>query len=740
MKIFGGYVLACFIIAVVAFANGQCAISAGTYVTPSAARACYETVFTPANGQARAVQALKYMADLYAFADISTDSGEPFFIEVDLRTELDRIASQVYINDYGLQVDFGTLYARLGDAHTVYSLPRPYKTFQCVFPFSFQMIANGTSSVMMQINSPTTPYSAILGTTYNGLVVNTINNIPAQQFWQQMGDAMGVARSSAVRFNNAIINGAAPWVNHLLPASDQITFTFSGPTAPLAVPLQCLARYSYANSSQFAHEVYPSSAYQDDYQTARLAEIMRSEEYQQADVVPMGKVDLEEMFNRDLHRKVLMETPLEHQNLQQQQQQEMQSGARNVGDPTELQLVQISPDGLFACWNWPQQQALVIRMASLSPNGWEGALKLLETLQLCIDFQVNNSIPNVLLDLRQDGGGYVCLWQMVVALLVPEWAGGNGTVCEPYDIRKGTAFSSDPATIESLGGGRILFNNQDIPVMNNSWFAPNVVRSLGKAYSPYTPRGFYPYCGTYWVTENPPTFQKLLVLSDGLCGSSCSALNSKLRYYGHSLVVTTGGNFGADFDSSSFSGGNVWAQESIVALFAETGSQLPPNFLLPSTARTAMNYNAMYMGSQQTWREFDPIFSDFTPLPLWNFQTDPLYRLTPMNYSEYLVNSGPTVALTSAAALFLSPLFEKTARQRALGSKYFSVPFETQGSLPVSLNVTGYVAAVIILVLFALLAVGVIVYLCWRSKKQPTSTGEEEHAVEPAKPQQYLAV
>ena len=80
-----------------------------------------------------------------------------------------------------------------------------------------------------------------------------------------------------------------------------------------------------------------------------------------------------------------------------------------------------------------------------------------------------------------------------------------------------------------------------------------------------------------------------------------------MRYHGNSRIVTVGGAYQEPMESSSFTGGNVldWTP------FVQSLPGTPGLSVLPTTASTRFNFNAMYAGSQPLWREFSPIYGDY---------------------------------------------------------------------------------------------------------------------------------
>jgi hypothetical protein len=78
---------------------------------------------------------LRNLIKLYAFGDLASHSGYPFYIQVDLEAELDEIETKNYTSDWEFESDIVRLFNRLGDAHTLFYGPSCYQLFFFWHPF-----------------------------------------------------------------------------------------------------------------------------------------------------------------------------------------------------------------------------------------------------------------------------------------------------------------------------------------------------------------------------------------------------------------------------------------------------------------------------------------------------------------------------------------------------------------------------------------------------------------------------
>ena len=67
-----------------------------------------------------------------------------------------------------------------------------------------------------------------------------------------------------------------------------------------------------------------------------------------------------------------------------------------------------------------------------------------------------------------------------------------------------------------------------------------------------------------WMNNGGYYFDKIIVLTDGTCGSACAYFSTKLKQDKKAWIVSAGGVLGQDMDISSFAGGNVEDWDSYV--------------------------------------------------------------------------------------------------------------------------------------------------------------------------------
>jgi hypothetical protein len=196
-------------------------------------------------------------------------------------------------------------------------------------------------------------------------------------------------------------------------------------------------------------------------------------------------------------------------------------------------------------------QVIALQITDFAPANNNDFISVVNT---AITQGQSQNAPYLIIDVRGNGGGDICLGYQVVNLITGE-IHPEGR----YDIIQ-SPFATQLAT-KAVGAGYPPFsaeywNKPDGTVFQDiSWYTPGISYSRGGLTDLYSQR-IYHAC-TYPPTPPAYLFQKIAVLSDGTCGSTCAVFTTHLDEVDNVITVAMGGISGQPMQYFSFPGGEV---------------------------------------------------------------------------------------------------------------------------------------------------------------------------------------
>ena len=171
--------------------------------------------------------------------------------------------------------------------------------------------------------------------------------------------------------------------------------------------------------------------------------------------------------------------------------------------------------------------------------------------QKCLLYAKEQAIHDLVLDLRSNGGGIICAAVNTYESLFPEEYNTSvrsmaSRVMVPSDFRK----SNVTQKLKDLGMWKEFSERMD-PLSgetfyNHSWYMYSMEYTRGGKKSRYIPKVFFPdecylSLSLRQFVPDPVVyrFDRILAVTDGLCGSACSQFLSKLRLDGKVLSVVS---------------------------------------------------------------------------------------------------------------------------------------------------------------------------------------------------------
>jgi len=239
------------------------------------------------------------------------------------------------------------------------------------------------------------------------------------------------------------------------------------------------------------------------------------------------------------------------------------------------------------------------------------------------DIQSRGS-TRAIVDVLGNPGGLVCFSRLLSTILVPTWFPDsqqftfrNGYVI-PNNIRINSTLSKQLARVSMEIDNNPVTGNR---ITDTKCYVDNPV-TIDRAGTPQPFTAFTTLnCNSLFSSSvRRGTFDpELLVLTGGLCASSCSQLISKLWVSGKARIVGIGGLKGTPMDSSSVAGGNVFDWTSLLTFFNSSNTVNGPQ-QLPTSASMSFNFRESFINNLVIPREFTRIEPDLR-IDDWDFFT-----------------------------------------------------------------------------------------------------------------------
>jgi hypothetical protein len=307
---------------------------------------------------------------------------------------------------------------------------------------------------------------------------------------------------------------------------------------------------------------------------------------------------------------------------------------------------------------WSYDEVSVLKLKSFSPSGesdkaFADFTKVMETVGN--GRGTNGLNKNLIIDVSGNGGGYVCLSYFALSYLVRDWnkasltGDANNILFSPYDVRQ-SAYTDDLFAKGYWGSAQEEVSPATRKPLGPAFYTERVQRTYGPATSNYSQEFLWNLCAAdvYKASAKSLVFDKILVITDGRCGSACSYFITKLRTANKVRVLSYGGKYQAPMDTSAFSGGNVhqwtpWLAE----IKDESKISIDWGTPLPTTALATFNFREMYNPGDTIPRQFRRLPADWT-LPYW----DPLRAGSDLSNAQ-------TKAILSQLYASALPLFDQ---------------------------------------------------------------------------------
>ncbi|EQC28144.1 hypothetical protein SDRG_14101 [Saprolegnia diclina VS20] len=581
------------------------------FLTLAQLKACITAIPFNASDRDAAIAHLRTILPSYAFKDLAK-SAHPFgpytIPAVDLDAELAIVANTTYANDAAFQGALYTVFKHLRDAHTSYLKPAFYSSFYVFHPVSLKSFGRNNSQVL-QFDTPDHNEVKVYKTFFPdddairdndvlGWDITHINGQPAIDALRDFANhEIGLLKDDGTRFNMAVTGFETgrgwfvfrPLSTFDIPTEKNVSYTLTHPTTGESKTVT----YNWVglNGAAFPGRAPPTL-------TTRK---------------------LEHLFER-------LKRHLTHHNF-----------------------VDEKPSVDFA---WLNDDVGVLSITQFSPSGdqdanlWTATFGLNITLALA-EFSLQGG-KKLVLDLRGNGGGDICLGYATIRYLFPnldplgplEGVGPHNRAI--YHLKQTPLFE-----MLAEQGERISHTNPELAHSEwvpNQWFSADTKRQYRNA-SWMTSQvrnthptlgnvsqGVYYGCSGYDALFQAPgtsfaglSKEDVILVSHGYCGSTCSVFSSFIQMHDLAQTVAFGGYLGNEQQFFSFPGGQVYNSIAVYIDALNMGLEKHPLVPQPMTTGAAFGFAMVAITPWNTPNASLPLEYHFVPAtynPL--FPEDPL--------------------------------------------------------------------------------------------------------------------
>jgi len=565
---------------------------------------------------------------LYAFRDISISSPDQHHlpVSVDIELGLRNIGFTRFSTDFGFHDALSNLFNKLRDAHTRYSKPECYANF--VFRLSpsvtlSSIMLNGTQSIVM--NDPSGDF--------DGQVVATIDGVDAFTAVQNWASEYG--RDSldlGTRFNQALkAFTTRPLATYNFPQDESMTFTFQQSRATIFLPWVAYSQRNVSSITSLHRLCKP--------QTTEI----RNGSIPYIDYLDNG-LHFDSHEERLQHHRTALQQHIEemHSSLKKEQQQQQQPSSKSKSSTSSKtthssthishathgssgQVVYQTKNIIFSIVK-PGVGALKIPSFFPSEFGLDTIYSIKSIPEFLFDIQrvyvlaFEMNVNDLIIDLRGNGGGWVCLAMEFLRILFP---GTNGSqpagelfdmISSPLLLELATKAAQLPRDVYSIfSPWKFLDPTTLQPYTTTSWLTPGFTYVRGGQ------TGFYSNmvtddCSMVDIPQWNPKYlfspSNVLILTDGTCGSACALVARNIQERMQARTMVVGGIQGRSQMIASFIGGLVYDLPTLLEEVKLLGLTNSPNAPKPLPTSANLRFT---LWEQYPWvnRAQPPIPAEF---------------------------------------------------------------------------------------------------------------------------------
>jgi len=555
------FLSALFLTVTVSRASAECSVSpclAGNtcFTTPALALNCLENVPFRSDWASATIDTITSSLEAgFGFKALYHDTGPPYSISLDIMRELRSINIESPISQFSFEESVQQTIIKTLDAHTRYSKP---KCFNATFaaPFVFEL----------SVARSATPSGAVTEDMVATLAPSTFHaNFLAQ--YPELEDTL-----ASIMGEEVLLLNSKEFVSEVHGWGSSHDARSNNPGARFNAAVR-----SYLYRSAMSYPI-ADTAPMDVIKITTLSGV--EVEIPWLVIYGPGLGDADACVDSDSDS----DSVVDHVHVQHEPAYSVSIAAAERSDRKVvidlddaqyhvscfLQAVEKSDDSADASVS----NVLVMKVGSFSPSNaanetdfmiaWEGFVGDIET---CL----NEHFDMVVLDVMQNGGGYVCLGIRLMEMLVEDFFDDHTKTQMVYDLPHSDLMST---FVDVYNYPDPFVNPMDVeqilnPVTQESynngaeWYYPGRNVTMGGVTS-LRSNTFCLDCRNSEqlpsTTYRPATFvppSHLVILTDGTCGSTCASFTKVIQEAEKATFVGAGGLWGEPMDVSSFAGGFV---------------------------------------------------------------------------------------------------------------------------------------------------------------------------------------
>ncbi|KAJ6225975.1 peptidase s41 family protein [Anaeramoeba flamelloides] len=655
-------------------AKDPCSISLNSVISYSQLNECFSKVENAPLNQQKVVDTTLGVLEQYVFKDIVQNSGSPYNIKVNLVSELEKIRSSDYNKDFDMHQAINSLLAELLDPHTMYFKPSCYSSFWILNPFQITAFPSPVENEdpLIYITGTNFDNSTDFINFYQGITgidikpfvgkqVEAINGINAWDYIVTESKKVWISKDLSSQINEYL---ALDWnQRHLafesVPSHKNIYLTIEEEQFP------------------FEYVAFSTNSFDDSDNFKQIC--LNGEKTEK---ILTKNINFKEyLHNNPILKKKQFKKKLDEyfQGLEDPEFEKTNKNKQIINDE-ESNLNVIIPRthevglSIYRDTNHPGSIKYgILKIYSFNP---EMMSTFRDTIDKCFDYLANHAVKYLIIDVRDNGGGYIDLGYQLFYYLFENQKDKFTPMISNNDVIHSTLHDE---FFTKCAQNEICKDDDTMPFSPKGWYDINDkqftnigIYKPGKEYhrGGGVPRTFSTFLhekvDLSWQNKNQLYFDKdhLLILSDGRCGSTCAIFTSKIFQNDLARTITIGGSSKKNSKASaiSFPGGQVLDDYffQVVYLYFTDNLQVPIDNMFdeyPSDQSLSFTWRELYPmdknpeGSNPIPMEFLFYPSDIRILN-WDFNNDEKIIAETVPYFQI---GGPTPTPTSTPTVKPNP-------------------------------------------------------------------------------------